>query len=75
MICLSSPQNDALKGLIWSQIAQSIQFPFTVCPIILLTSSPKVMGQFVYSLLEKTFLGMISGIVFFLNMMLLFQTI
>ncbi len=66
---------DPLKGLLWSQIALSIQLPFTIYPLIFLTSSAKVMGRFANSSLDKIFLGIISGIVFFFNIMLLVQSI
>ncbi len=66
---------DPLRSLIWSQVALSIQLPFTVFPLLFLTSSTRVMGQFVNSLLDKILLGVISAIVFLLNVMLLVQTI
>jgi hypothetical protein len=44
---------DSLRSLIWSQVALSIQLPFTVFPLLFLTSSTRVMGQFVNSLLDK----------------------
>jgi manganese transport protein len=66
---------DPLKGLIWSQVALSIQLPLTVYPLLFLTSSAKVMGRFANSLLDKILLGIISGIVLLLNILLLVQTI
>ena len=35
---------DPFKGILWSQIALSLQLPFTIFPMIWLTSSQAVMG-------------------------------
>ena len=64
---------DPFQGIIWSQIALSIQLPFTILPLIYLTSSPKVMGEFAISRAEKLLLWSTSAIVIFLNGMLLIQ--
>jgi manganese transport protein len=64
---------DPFRGLIWSQIILSIQLPWTIFSMIFLTFSAKVMGQFVSSLGEKIFLGIIAVIVSFLNIMLFIQ--
>jgi manganese transport protein len=64
---------DPFQGIIWSQIILSIQLPFTVLPLIHLTSSSKVMGEFAVSRVEKLLLWSSSGIVIFLNGMLLIQ--
>jgi manganese transport protein len=66
---------DPFRGLIWSQIILSIQLPWTIFSMIFLTFSAKVMGQFVSSLGEKIFLGIIAVIVSFLNIMLFIQII
>ena len=66
---------DPFRGLIWSQIILSIQLPWTIFSLIFLTFSAKVMGQFVSSLGEKIFLGIIAVIVSFLNIMLFIQII
>jgi len=66
---------DPFQGLIWSQIILSIQLPWTIFSLIFLTFSAKVMGQFVSSLGEKIFLGIIAVIVSFLNIMLFIQII
>lgn len=39
--------SDPFKGILWSQIALSLQLPLTIIPLILLTSSRKVMGEYV----------------------------
>jgi len=62
---------DPFKGLIWSQIALSIQLPWTIFALIYLTSSAKVMGQYKNSLFNKIMLWIIAGIVAALNVMLL----
>jgi manganese transport protein len=38
--------SDPFKGILWSQIALSLQLPFTIIPLILLTSSKRVMGSY-----------------------------
>lgn len=38
--------SDPFKGILWSQVALSLQLPLTIIPLILLTSSKKVMGSY-----------------------------
>ncbi len=64
---------DAFQGILWSQIALSVQLPLTMFPLILLTSSPRVMGKFVNSLFDKIILWAISLVVTFLGIWLLMQ--
>ena len=64
---------DPFQGLIWSQIALSVQLPWTIFSLIFLTSSFKVMGKFVNTKNSKVLLWFIFTIVFFLNIMLLMQ--
>ena len=64
---------DPFQGLLWSQIILSIQLPFTVLPLILLTSSSKVMGKYANSLCEKVLLWGAASAVIFLNIQLLIQ--
>jgi manganese transport protein len=66
---------DPFQGLIWSQIALSIQLPWTIFALIFLTSSSKVMGDFSNSKSNKLSLWFIAAIVSFLNVMLLIQII
>jgi len=63
------------QGLIWSQIALSIQLPWTIFILIFLTSSSRVMGKFSNSKSNKLSLWIIASIVSFLNIMLLLQMI
>jgi len=64
---------DPFQGLLWSQIILSIQLPFTVLPLILLTSSSKVMGKYANSLRDKVLLWGVASAVIFLNIQLLIQ--
>jgi manganese transport protein len=66
---------DPFRGLIWSQIALSIQLPWTIFALIFLTSSSKVMDEFSNSKSNKLSLWFIAAIVSFLNVMLLIQII
>ena len=59
------------QGLIWSQILLSLQLPWTIFPLIVLTSSKKVMGRYANSPLNKAVLLAVAAIVTFLNVMLL----
>ena len=62
---------DPFEGLILSQVALSIQLPWTIFLLIYLTSSREVMGKHANGLLAKIGLGLIAGIVTILNVLLL----
>ena len=62
--------SDPFKGLIYSQMALSIQLPFTVFLQGRLTSSEKVMGKFRNSRSTKWLLYAIGALVTWLNVML-----
>jgi manganese transport protein len=64
---------DPFQGIIWSQIVLSIQLPLTIFFLILLTSSPRVMGKFMNSPSDKLVLWGIAAMVSCLNVMLLVQ--
>ena len=64
---------DPFKGLIISQMILSIQLPFTVFLQVGLTSSRKVMGNYVNSRWSTFVLYTIAIIVSVLNIMLLFS--
>ncbi len=64
---------DPFQGLLWSQILLSIQLPLTIFPLILLTSSTRVMGKFANSLRDRILLWTVSGLVSFFDLMLLAQ--
>ena len=59
------------KGLIFSQIALSIQLPWTIVLQILLTSNPRVMGKYVNTILDRVFLWTTTVVVSGLNVLLL----
>lgn len=63
---------DTFQGLVWSQVALSLQLPITVVAQIWLTSSRAVMGEHANGPLLKTALIVIAAVVIALNAMLLF---
>ncbi|MBV5338253.1 MAG: Nramp family divalent metal transporter [Deltaproteobacteria bacterium] len=62
---------DPFKGILWSQIALSLQLPLTIIPLILLTSSRKVMGEYTNRRLGASVLWIVGLIVIGLNIALL----
>lgn len=58
-------------GILWSQIALSLQLPFTIIPLILLTSSREVMGGYANTCFGAAVLWIVSLIVIALNVALL----
>ena len=64
---------DPFQGLVYSQIALSVQLPLTIFTQIYLTSAHKVMGKFANTTLQKTILGTIAVIVTLLNGLLLWE--
>lgn len=67
IMLLSNPFN----GILWSQIVLSLQLPLTIIPLILLTSSKKVMGEYANRRFGATILWIVGLIVIFLNLALL----
>ena len=65
--------SDPFKGLIYSQMALSIQLPITGFTQVYLTSSEKVMGKFRNSTFTKYLLYTIGIVVTVLNLMLLWS--
>lgn len=63
------------QGILWSQVILSIQLPWTIAALIGLTSSPRVMGNFVSPLSHKILLWMTALVVSFLNVMFLIELI
>lgn len=63
--------SNPFQGLIYSQMALSVQLPITIFTQVYLTSSPKVMGKYKNSTYTKWLLYVIGGIVTLLNVMLL----
>jgi len=70
ILMLSSP----FKGILWSQIALSLQLPFTIVPLILLTSSKEVMGTYANTRYGTTVLWIVGLVVIGLNIALLVDT-
>jgi manganese transport protein len=64
---------DPFQGIIWSQIALSIQLPWTIFSLISLTSSKEVMGKFSNSRRDNMVLWASAVIISFFNIMLLVQ--
>jgi len=62
---------DPFLGILWSQVALSIQLPFTIIPLIMLTSSTKVMGTYANRPYGKIVLWLVGLIVIGLNIALL----
>ena len=63
--------SNPFQGLIYSQMALSVQLPITIFTQVYLTSSPKVMGKYKNSAYTKWLLYVIGGIVTLLNIILL----
>ena len=62
---------DPFQGLIYSQIALSMQLPITVFLQIYLTSSKRVMGKYANTYLQKSILAVIALVITGLNILLL----
>ena len=67
IMLLSNP----FKGILWSQIVLSLQLPFTIIPLIMLTSSKKVMGSYANKPYGATVLWVVGLVVIALNIALL----
>lgn len=63
--------DDPFRGLIYSQMALSVQLPVTMGAQVYLTSSPAVMGKYANSPGARWLLLVITGIVAAFNVMLL----
>jgi|WetSurMetagenome_2_1015567.scaffolds.fasta_scaffold17336_4 manganese transport protein len=62
---------DVFQTLIWSQVVLSMQLPFTVLPLILLTRSSRVMGEYANGKTESILLYMTFTVLVVLNGLLL----
>ena len=65
--------HNPFQGLIWSQIVLSMQLPFTIAPLIVLTSSKKVMGSYANKLPGWIVLWGLALVIAVLNVLLLIQ--
>lgn len=63
--------SDPFKGILWSQVALSLQLPLTIIPLILLTSSKKVMGSYANKPYGAIVLWIVGSTVIALNIALL----
>lgn len=70
-IALIMVVTNAYMTLIWSQVILSIQLPLTIIPLILLTRSRRVMGEYANGRFENLLLYVCGGIIIFLNALLL----
>jgi manganese transport protein len=64
---------DPMRSLILSQAALSVQLPFTIIPLFLLTKSEAVMGRFRNTWRENTLMLITAVVVIGLNALLLAQ--
>lgn len=67
IILLKNP----FTGILWSQVVLSLQLPFTIFPLIFLTSSRRVMGVYANTRFGKSVLWIVGLIVVGLNVALL----
>lgn len=73
LIILSSL--NTFRILIFSQVVLSVQLPFTLIPLLILCRDKKLMGAFRSSSKELTTAVIISAVVIFLNIYLLYSII
>jgi manganese transport protein len=64
---------DPFRGLVGSQVLLSLQLPFTVLPLVILTSSRRVMGKFANAGWERILLWAVVAAVVSLNLLLVAQ--
>ena len=62
---------DPFKGILWSQVALSMQLPLTIIPLMMLTSSKEVMGEYANKRYGAIVLWTVGLIVIGLNVALL----
>jgi len=66
---------DTFKILIFSQVVLSLQLPFTLIPLLILCKNEKAMGKLKSSNTEFVLAMVVSAVVIFLNIYLLYSTI
>lgn len=64
---------DPLRILVLSQVSLSFQLPFAMIPLVIFTSSPRVMGPFVNTTLTRILAWLTSAIILGLNIVLLIE--
>jgi len=65
--------HDTFRALVLSQVCLSIQLPFTMLPLYLLTSSRRVMGDYATGWLEKSAMVVTGVAILFMNALLVWQ--
>ncbi len=65
---------DAFKLLILSQVILSIQLPFTMVPLLLLTGNRKIMGRYTNRRIIQAAGWLFAAVIIGLNILLLYQT-
>jgi Mn2+/Fe2+ NRAMP family transporter len=66
---------DPLKALVLSQVALSLQFPFTVLPLIVFTGSKAIMGEFQNGPVTRIVASATTTVILILNGALLVLTL
>ena len=64
---------DTFQALIISQVCLSIQLPFTMLPLFLLTSSKRYMGKFANGWFETSAMVVTGLLIVFLNILLIYR--
>ncbi|WP_010302862.1 Nramp family divalent metal transporter [Kurthia senegalensis] len=65
---------NATKALVWSQVILSFGIAFALIPLVLFTSNKKIMGELVNHKLTTILGWLISALIVFLNLYLIFET-
>jgi manganese transport protein len=64
---------DPLQILVLSQVSLSFQLPFAMVPLVLFTSSRKIMGEFTNNRVTRVLAWLTTAVILGLNMVLLYQ--
>ena len=73
VIILISGGNDTTRILTWSQVALSLQLPFAIVPLIVFTSSRKLMRDFVNPLWMTVLSVLAASVIIGLNLYLVWE--
>jgi len=73
-VILIASNVDSYKTLIFSQVALSLQLPFTVIPLLLIARRRDIMGEFASKGLEWMLCILVAIVVVALNALLLYRT-
>jgi manganese transport protein len=72
-IILISGGNDTTRILTWSQVALSLQLPFAIVPLIVFTSSRKLMRDFVNPVWMTVLSVLAASVIIGLNLYLVWE--